>query len=513
MKRFVAACLCFFLFFTGGWTEAYGVDEDYEDVCEDTYEEDESAYEEAYEQALGSLAWVVPEGFPNLADRDRNFIAGENSILWPELREITLPASMDELTFFRFLGELRDLYGNMYYVQNMGWYKDEIKPIPEYYAPGFQLTKIYISPDHKTLCDVDGVVFSKDKTRLIAFPPARGGSYTVPDGVEIIADEAFAYCDGLEKVALPQGVSYIGARAFYCAGSLRSLNIPASVTRINKRAFENCIALESLVLPPAVTVEERALAYLFSLKSLFVGENVQMKETELLRVPSGAVIYCPEESEASRAAAVAQLRQTPVGGEPRRLKSPWVLYENPAIVKEDYEELFQEDTVNILQITGDMARVDYCGEEMTIPLSYLSLADPYQGFERMMELRSYGKEEIYRTPDFQDETVKTNTDFFPILQRFGTWYVVKYEGETYYAPAAEHYFASNLITKNLAVLKERVDFMDEQGEVLATFFPGEQLVVDGEYVHIGGFYLPVAETEQGYVEFTSVGEESFTPGY
>ena len=44
-----------------------------------------------------------------------------------------------------------------------------------------------VSPDHPTLTSVDGVLFSKDGTRLILFPAGRTGElYSVPEGTKVI---------------------------------------------------------------------------------------------------------------------------------------------------------------------------------------------------------------------------------------------------------------------------------------------------------------------------------------
>ena len=67
--------------------------------------------------------------------------------------------------------------------------------------------------------DSAGVLFNKDKTRLIQAPGAISGSYTTPESVSIIGGYAFMYCDGLEKITFAEGLTDIGGNAFtYCTG-------------------------------------------------------------------------------------------------------------------------------------------------------------------------------------------------------------------------------------------------------------------------------------------------------
>ena len=64
-----------------------------------------------------------------------------------------------------------------------------------------------LSPD---LSSADGVLFDKDMTTIILYPPAKvGTSYSIPDSVAMIGNEAFAGCSGLTRVIIPSGVTNI----------------------------------------------------------------------------------------------------------------------------------------------------------------------------------------------------------------------------------------------------------------------------------------------------------------
>ena len=81
--------------------------------------------------------------------------------------------------------------------------------------------------DYFVICD--GVLFSPDKTILIAFPP----------GLRI------------EKYEIPSGTTLIAERAFKQNPYIKEIIIPASVVRIQDYAFENCASLEKIEVDSA----------------------------------------------------------------------------------------------------------------------------------------------------------------------------------------------------------------------------------------------------------------------
>lgn len=83
--------------------------------------------------------------------------------------------------------------------------------------------------------DEDGVLFNKDKTKLIRCPVDKT-EYDIPAGVAMIGGGAFVWCDLLEDVTIPNSVTTIGDSAFQdCA--FTSISIPDSVTYIGYGVF------------------------------------------------------------------------------------------------------------------------------------------------------------------------------------------------------------------------------------------------------------------------------------
>ncbi len=75
--------------------------------------------------------------------------------------------------------------------------------------------KFEVSPKNKAFSAKDGVLFSKDKKVLLAYPGGKTEkSYTVPQEVERIGERAFRYASDLEALNLPESLRFVGSLAF-----------------------------------------------------------------------------------------------------------------------------------------------------------------------------------------------------------------------------------------------------------------------------------------------------------
>lgn len=116
------------------------------------------------------------------------------------------------------------------------------------------------NPAYKT---VDGIVYSKDGSKLLfcpagitghvrvldgtkiicknSFTSSRISEITIPDSVEIIDDAAFASSISLEHVYFSEGskLMVVGSNAFYGCKALRQIILPDSVERMKSKIFKN----------------------------------------------------------------------------------------------------------------------------------------------------------------------------------------------------------------------------------------------------------------------------------
>ena len=82
--------------------------------------------------------------------------------------------------------------------------------------------------------------------KFIYMPRFYTGDYTIPDGIESIANCAFEDCTGLTSIKIPNSVTDIGWLAFKGCTGLTSIEFPNSVRSIDFRAFEDCTNLTSI---------------------------------------------------------------------------------------------------------------------------------------------------------------------------------------------------------------------------------------------------------------------------
>lgn len=116
------------------------------------------------------------------------------------------------------------------------------------------LTSINVDTNNKYYLSDNGVLFNKEKTKLICYPAGKNdSSYIIPSSVTSVEDGAFGDCNALTNVIIPYGVTAIGGSAFYSCDSLASITIPDSVDSVGTSAFEYCASLVSITLGDSIT--------------------------------------------------------------------------------------------------------------------------------------------------------------------------------------------------------------------------------------------------------------------
>lgn len=118
-----------------------------------------------------------------------------------------------------------------------------------------QLKKYTVADGSKKFCaGSDGVLYSRCKTILYSYPPAKtGSSYTVNKKVTSVGTNAFYGAKKLGTVILPEGLKKVGSYAFKGCAALENAALPDTVTSLGKGAFSGCKALRLMALPTAIT--------------------------------------------------------------------------------------------------------------------------------------------------------------------------------------------------------------------------------------------------------------------
>lgn len=176
------------------------------------------------------------------------------------LTEITIPDSVTAITTSAFAN-----CSNLTKV-NVGAGVSEISPSAFNFCPN--LKEISVSQANPNFCSVQGVVYSKDRTKLIEIPEGYAGAYSVcadtvviaayaghqcekltslviPDSVEIIEKYGFADCRALASVSLSKNLSEIGEFGFFYT-ALSQVTFPNTLTKIGALAFGRCTKLTDI---------------------------------------------------------------------------------------------------------------------------------------------------------------------------------------------------------------------------------------------------------------------------
>ena len=128
------------------------------------------------------------------------------------------------------------------------------------------ITAYNVDDANEYLCDVDGVIYTKDMKTLLFYPLAKDlvdetnddgnvikvSQYIIPDGVETIRTKAFYKCYSLTNIQIPDSVKRIEEKAFFRCDKINELKLPQSLEFIGKDAFSYCYGLKVLDIPAKV---------------------------------------------------------------------------------------------------------------------------------------------------------------------------------------------------------------------------------------------------------------------
>ncbi len=185
-----------------------------------------------------------------------------------EITEITVPASVRRIDDYTFVGCAK-------------------------------LTQVHVDAANPAYTDADGVVYTKDMTRLVCVPAGNARtSYAIADTVTRIGGKALFGCADLTSVTIPSGVVQIGDYAFEGCKRLATVSVPASVTRIGNGAFRACEALAQIQLAEGLTqIGNQAFAQCTSLRAIVIPASVAQTGRELFIGCSKLEVCCVAASE------------------------------------------------------------------------------------------------------------------------------------------------------------------------------------------------------------------------
>lgn len=100
------------------------------------------------------------------------------------------------------------------------------------------LASIVVAEGNPNYSSEDGVLFNKNKTKLIKYPLGKTQKeYVIPNSVTNIGEGAFDSCEHLESISIPNNVTIIEEFAFHNC-KYTSIEIPSSLVEIGEDAFD-----------------------------------------------------------------------------------------------------------------------------------------------------------------------------------------------------------------------------------------------------------------------------------
>jgi len=152
------------------------------------------------------------------------------------------------------------------------------------------LEKFIVDPNNPNYStDEQGVLYNKDKTELILYPPGKTDlSFVVPDTVKTIGEEAFYRSQHLTSLTIPDNVTTINKNAFSRSEALENVSLSNGITKISEDAFSFCKKLKQITIPESVTsIGKNAFYGCEKLASVTLPANLKTIE-------NGAFSYCKE---------------------------------------------------------------------------------------------------------------------------------------------------------------------------------------------------------------------------
>ena len=239
--------------------------------------------EHAFDECSSLKSITIPDRIKGIKDYTFNYCENLAHVTIPDsvtyigkyafdgctsLKNITLPDTVTNIDYgaFMFCNSLKSIT-----------IPESVQDIGEYAFYGCKsLEKINAAADNENYVSVNGILFSKDKTKIVCYPANKNDtSYSIPSRVKVVGSGAFRDCSHLKSITIPNSVTTIEQQAFSNCTSLTSISIPQSITIIEAATFYGCTNLTSVRIPDSVTEIGFSAFYLCnSLKNVTVPRSV-----------------------------------------------------------------------------------------------------------------------------------------------------------------------------------------------------------------------------------------------
>jgi hypothetical protein len=122
-----------------------------------------------------------------------------------------------------------------------------------YFMGASALTTITIDPAHASLSASNGMLLSKDGTRLYSYPSAAG-EVTLPGAITTLGFSAFRDTAALTSLTLPGVTTFLSTYTIAVCPLLETVDAPL-LSEITASSFYSCAKLATLKVPRITSIE------------------------------------------------------------------------------------------------------------------------------------------------------------------------------------------------------------------------------------------------------------------
>lgn len=124
------------------------------------------------------------------------------------------------------------------------------------------LEEISVDSKNASFISEEGVLYSKDKKNILAYPIERSAeTFEIPGTVTSLQNSRFAFCANLKSIKIPDSVTKIGDYVFQSCNGLTEIEIPDSVTQMGSSVFLGCTNLKTLTLPKNLETGDETMVW------------------------------------------------------------------------------------------------------------------------------------------------------------------------------------------------------------------------------------------------------------
>ncbi len=162
-----------------------------------------------------------------------------------------------------------------------------------------KIKKYQVSKSNPRYSSRDGVLYNKDKTKLLCYPQEKKNkTVKILNSVQVIQKDAFQYNRYIKQVIMPQSLKKIGSDAFGFCTKLKTVTIRGNQVVIGSYAFRGCRALSKVDLGNSVREIKKVAFYSTKIKEIYIpasvtkiGKDALGKGSDSKRLPGGTMSY------------------------------------------------------------------------------------------------------------------------------------------------------------------------------------------------------------------------------